>query len=330
MAEEKTVPTEQNTDVSNTGRTTQPNAENSNTPVPQRFSIKRLGRWWPKPQSKQSEPSKPFLSPSVRLWIVGIVIGVLARTIVGELFKWVLWAVCLFLVDLLVWHYTPRLWNWLRVSIIFVPAALFMYFAIPAVWQYFKPSFAVLKPISWVLPSARSTEILVTDLVGHESLEDVEVVLQDDDRVAEMKRNPASTPQLLPEAIRKFNFPEMDPGPQIYDKWLFINPFVPTHQRYTVDLSFHGNPRPRFQEDIRVEVPKFAGQLPIENMAYAIRISDLNSNSVVLECRDLAFPVTPEWSEDLATCVSIFNPLPSERNWFSRTKAKVQSWWRAT
>lgn len=144
-----------------------------------------------------------------------------------------------------------------------------------------------------------------------------------------MKRNPASTPQLLPEAYRTFKYPEMDPGPQIDDKWLFINPLIPTHQRYTVYLSFRGNPRPRFQEDIRVEVPKLAGQKDIDNMAYGIRISDLNTNSVMLECRDLAFPVTAEWSEGLATCLSIFRPLPSQRNWFTRAKAKMQSWWTA-
>jgi hypothetical protein len=53
----------------------------------------------------------------------------------------------------------------------------------------------------------------------------------------------------------------------------------------------------------------------------------MNSKSVVLECRDLAFTVDSEWSESLATCYSLFKPLPSQRNWFTRAKAKIRNWW---
>lgn len=222
---------------------------------------------------------------------------------------------------------SPKQW---RIAI----AAIAVFSVVTLGWpivEYAKPSLVVVKPVIWTLPSVRTTEIFVAGALGHETLSDVEVVVTDEDRSAEIKRNPASTPTLLPLAVQRFTYSEMDPGP-LWDKLIFINPYIPAHQHYTIDLSFHGSPRARFREDFWIEVEEFAGKRPIDNMSYAIRISDVtdvNTSSVVLECKDLGFPTTPEWSEHLKTCESIFRPLPSQRNLFTRTKAKVRNWWSA-
>ncbi len=148
---------------------------------------------------------------------------------------------------------SPKQW---RIAI----AAIVVFSAATLAWpiiEYAKPSFAMVRPVTWTLPSARSTEIFITDEVGHESLDDVEILFQDDDRVAEMKRDVSKTPDLMPQALQRFNYPEMDPGPQIWAKWMFIDPLIPGHQHYTVYASSRGTPRPRFQEDIAS--PKSSG-----------------------------------------------------------------------
>lgn len=99
-----------------------------------------------------------------------LVLGVVASTVNQEYFEWILWSICFVLCVLLWCDYTRNWWKWAQIAVIVVAAIIFCYVGGVSLLEYSRPSFAVLRPVSWVLPSARSTEIFVADEVGHKSL----------------------------------------------------------------------------------------------------------------------------------------------------------------
>ena len=272
--------------------------------------IRCVTEWWSKrrvappavKKPRASAKSEPLLSASTRKWIFALVVGVLSRTIPGEIFKWLLWALCIVLGALFFFHYTLRWWKWLRVLVVCASVLGFLYFAVPAIYAAFQPTFAVIKPIS---PVAGRNNMFLVRIIGHEVLYDVEFVLEDDDRMDALQRpglQPEVGRQLLAQATRTLKFPELDPGDPIsMNELVPVSPLIPDNQNYKVRISFRGVPRPIFSEEIH------AVRVGI-NWDYAVRVIDLINGPVVLECRDSGFPSGPQWKADLPDCPQAFRP----------------------
>ena len=258
-------------------------------------------------------PQKPFLKRDVRLAMWGLFFGLLASTVGGDLFRWVLWAFCLSLFLVLGWDWTQSRWPvWVRLTTVIVVSAAFLFVAIPNVLEYMQPSFPVVRPIS---PVAGKSNMFDIGEMGHEILYDVEIIFRDDDRFAAMDTNP----QFFNQAIIRMHFDELDPGGTLVDKLLPFVPLNPKIQNYRVGMSFRGVPRPKLDEEMHVVMVG-------DKWDYVVRVTDLASGKVMLECRDAGYPVSQEWPATLPTCKSVFFP-PQPHKTLSAVAQKARDYW---
>jgi hypothetical protein len=156
----------------------------------------------------------------------------------------------------------------------------------------FSPSFVFVKPGAWL---NNDTWYFILEHRGAEPVYNIEVVFTDEDRRKAFASDNSKV-ELLKQSETTINHLEIDSGNFGQAKYFLWKPMTPEHENYSALISHRSG---HVKQSIRIE--KVNGQ-----WAFATRVTDVDKNKTLLECRDTAFPIDQEWGANLPPCFPNF------------------------